>query len=103
MEVVPGQPPAGPLSAEAALPLIRQLIDALEYAHEKGIVHRDLKPANLKVTPQGNLKVLDFGLAKALASDSRARADAVNSPTLTMRATMAGIIVGTTAYMSPEQ
>src|ERR1035437_6520135 len=66
MELVEGQSPAGPLSPENALPLIRQLIDALEYAHEKGVVHRDLKPANLKITQIGRLKVLDFGLAKAL-------------------------------------
>jgi serine/threonine protein kinase len=61
MELVEGNPPQGPLSAAEALPLIHQLIDALEYAHEKGIVHRDLKPANLKVTPEGRVKVLDFG------------------------------------------
>src|SRR5215472_12861468 len=64
MELVEGQSPAGPLPAEEALPLIHQLIDALEYAHEKGVVHRDLKPANIKITPEGRVKVLDFGLAK---------------------------------------
>jgi serine/threonine-protein kinase len=69
MELVDGADLAGPLSEEQALPLIQQLIDALEYAHEKGIVHRDLKPANIKVTPDGRLKVLDFGLAKAIAAD----------------------------------
>src|ERR1035438_5118678 len=103
MELVPGQPPAGPLSAEAALPLIRQLIDALEYAHEKGVVHRDLKPANLMITPEGRLKVLDFGLAKALSADTASTGNPASSPTLTMQGTMAGVIMGTAAYMSPEQ
>src|SRR4051794_40472623 len=102
LELVEGQTLAGPLSEEEALPLIQQLIDALEYAHEKGIVHRDLKPANIKVTPEGRLKVLDFGLAKALAIDTPA-ADPATSPTLTMGATMAGVIMGTAGYMSPEQ
>ena len=105
LELVEGQTLAGPLSEEEALPLIHQLIDALEYAHEKGIIHRDLKPANIKITPEGRLKVLDFGLAKALANDAAAAAtgDAANSPTMTMRATMAGVIMGTAGYMSPEQ
>jgi Tol biopolymer transport system component len=107
MELVPGHPPAGPLSPEAALPLIRQLIDALEYAHEKGVVHRDLKPANLKITPEGRLKVLDFGLAKALsadtASDTAHSGNPASSPTLTIQGTLAGAIMGTAAYMSPEQ
>src|SRR5947209_5597078 len=102
MELVEGHTLAGPLPVEEALPLIHQLIDALEYAHEKGVVHRDLKPANIKVTPEGHLKVLDFGLAKALSNESPA-ADPTSSPTLTMRATMAGMIMGTAAYMSPEQ
>jgi Tol biopolymer transport system component len=104
LELVEGADLKGPLSAEEALPIIEQLIDALEYAHEKGIVHRDLKPANLKLTPDRRLKVLDFGLAKALSSDSaQPSADPAASPTLTMRATMAGVIMGTAAYMSPEQ
>jgi serine/threonine-protein kinase len=93
----------GPIAFDEALPLIHQLVDALEYAHEKGVVHRDLKPANIKVTPDGRLKVLDFGLAKAYASEELPAGNPANSPTLTMRATMAGMIVGTAAYMSPEQ
>lgn len=103
MELVEGQPPAGPISVETALPLISQLIDALEYAHEKSVVHRDLKPANLKITPEGRLKVLDFGLAKALSPDTSSIGDPASSPTLTMQGTMTGMIMGTAAYMSPEQ
>src|SRR5437667_9181665 len=102
MELVQGETLKGPLPVDQALPIIHQLIDALEYAHEKGIVHRDLKPANIKVTPEGRVKVLDFGLAKALAIDTVA-ADPASSPTITMRATMAGVIMGTAGYMSPEQ
>ncbi|HUQ90403.1 MAG TPA: protein kinase [Bryobacteraceae bacterium] len=103
LELVEGQTLAGPLSEEEALPLIHQLIDALEYAHEKGIVHRDLKPANIKITPEGRLKVLDFGLAKAMSNDAPEAGDPSLSPTLTMRATLTGVIMGTAAYMSPEQ
>jgi serine/threonine-protein kinase len=104
LELVEGQTLSGPLTEEEALPLIQQLIDALEYAHEKGIIHRDLKPANIKVTPEGRLKVLDFGLAKALSSEAAVGAsEPANSPTMTMRATMAGVIMGTAGYMSPEQ
>jgi eukaryotic-like serine/threonine-protein kinase len=94
----------GPMSLTDALPVARQIADALEAAHEAGIVHRDLKPANVKVRPDGMVKVLDFGLAKALApDDARATADATNSPTLTARATQMGMILGTAAYMAPEQ
>jgi eukaryotic-like serine/threonine-protein kinase len=95
----------GAIPPDDALPLVRQLIDALEYAHEKGIVHRDLKPANIKLTADGSLKVLDFGLAKAFAGDlaAAAAADPRSSPTMTMRATLAGVIMGTAAYMPPEQ
>ncbi len=92
----------GPMPPDEALPIARQMAEALEYAHEKGIVHRDLKPANVKVTADGNMKVLDFGLAKALA-DSPEAADIANSPTLSIAATKAGGILGTAAYMPPEQ
>src|SRR5262245_11286119 len=92
----------GPLPLEEALPLARQIAEALEYAHERGIVHRDLKPANIKLTREGSVKVLDFGLAKAL-NDEKPGVDRANSPTLSLAATQAGIILGTAAYMSPEQ
>ena len=93
---------AGPIALDDALPIARQIAEALEYAHDRGIVHRDLKPANVKVTPEGRVKVLDFGLAKALAAEA-AVGDPMSSPTITMRATMAGLIMGTAGYMSPEQ
>ena len=90
------------LQVGEALPIARQIALALEAAHEAGIVHRDLKPGNIKVRPDGTVKVLDFGLAKAAASD-RSGGELANSPTLTARATEAGLILGTAAYMSPEQ
>jgi Tol biopolymer transport system component len=93
---------AGPLPIDEALPIAAQIAEALEYAHERGIVHRDLKPANVKLTLDGRVKVLDFGLAKALAPEPPS-GDVKSSPTLTMRATMAGVIIGTAGYMSPEQ
>ena len=92
----------GPIPLEEALPIATQIAEALEYAHERGVVHRDLKPANIKITPKGRVKVLDFGLAKALSNEP-AISDPATSPTLTMRATLAGVILGTAAYMSPEQ
>jgi serine/threonine protein kinase len=87
---------------EESLSIAQQLAEALEYAHEHGIIHRDLKPANIKVTPDGCVKVLDFGLAKAMDPD-QSSADIANSPTLSVAMTQAGFIIGTAAYMSPEQ
>jgi hypothetical protein len=92
----------GPMPEDKARTIIDQLVDAIEYAHDKGVVHRDLKPANIKLTPEGRVKVLDFGLAKAVANEAT-HSDPARSPTLTMRATMAGVIMGTAAYMAPEQ
>lgn len=101
MELVSGESLKGPLPLETALNYTKQIADALEAAHEKGIVHRDLKPANIMVTPEGVVKVLDFGLAAvAQSSDS---SDPAHSPTLTISPTRAGMILGTAAYMSPEQ
>ena len=92
----------GPIPVDEALPIAKQIAKALEAAHEQGIIHRDLKPANVKVKPDGTVKVLDFGLAKAM--DPVGDASSVSmSPTLSMAATQQGIILGTAAYMSPEQ
>ncbi len=107
MELVEGPTLAGRIAQGAlpldeALPIATQIAEALEYAHERGIIHRDLKPANIKLTPSGDVKLLDFGLAKAL-DDSPASQDISDSPTLSMAATKAGLILGTAAYMSPEQ
>src|SRR5262249_48724696 len=102
MEYIEGPTLAGPIALAEALPIARQIAEALEAAHEKGIVHRDLKPANIKLTADGKVKVLDFGLAKAFDNESRI-SDPANSPTLTISATRAGMILGTAGYMSPEQ
>ena len=100
MELVPGETLKGPLPLATALNYAKQIVEALEAAHEKGITHRDLKPGNIMVTPEGVVKVLDFGLAFVTQERS---GDPMHSPTLTMRATEAGMILGTAAYMSPEQ
>jgi serine/threonine protein kinase len=93
----------GPIPVEEALHMAIQICEALEAAHEHGIIHRDLKPANVKITPEGKLKVLDFGLAKAY-NDNPSNANLSNSPTMmSMAGTNPGIILGTAAYMSPEQ
>ena len=93
---------AGAIPVEESLRIAHQIADALEYAHERGIVHRDLKPANVKVTSDDAVKVLDFGLAKAIEGDA-ASIDIATSPTMSRMATMAGVLLGTAAYMSPEQ
>jgi Tol biopolymer transport system component len=110
MELVEGEDLAqrlerGPIPVEDAIPIARQIAEALEQAHEKGIVHRDLKPANVKLTPDGQVKVLDFGLARAYGGEpgNGPSADLSQSPTLPQIGTQAGVILGTAAYMSPEQ
>src|SRR5438128_586575 len=101
MELVEGEDLRGPLPLAEALPIARQIAEALEAADDRGIIYRDLKPANIKVTPHGVVKVLDFGLAKAV--ETTASVIGVNSPTLTIRSTQAGIILGTAGYMACEQ
>jgi Tol biopolymer transport system component len=102
MELIHGEAPKGALPLETALHYARQIAEALEAAHEKGIVHRDLKPANIKITPEGVVKVLDFGLA-AVAPASLDDSNPANSPTETLGVSRMGVILGTAAYMSPEQ
>jgi Tol biopolymer transport system component len=109
LELVPGEDLSqriarGPISLDEALPIARDIAEALEFAHEQGVVHRDLKPANVKITPEGRVKVLDFGLAKAFDSDDPRDPRLSQSPTLLASSpTIAGVILGTAGYMSPEQ
>jgi serine/threonine protein kinase/Tol biopolymer transport system component len=93
----------GAIPLDEALPIAKQIAEALEAAHEQGIIHRDLKPANIKVRSDGNVKVLDFGLAKALEPAAGSSPSMSMSPTLSLQATQAGMILGTAGYMSPEQ
>ena len=101
-ETLAGRIARGPVSVDEALPLFIQIAEGLEAAHQKGVIHRDLKPANIKITPEGKVKILDFGLAKAFAPAESEVDDSSQSPTLT-KGTALGAIMGTASYMSPEQ
>ena len=109
MELVEGETLAeslhrGALTVEDTLDVGKQMAEALEAAHDKGIIHRDLKPANVKISPEGKVKVLDFGLAKAMSGgDESSQTEIANSPTITANFTRPGVVLGTAAYMSPEQ
>ncbi|HYB52461.1 MAG TPA: serine/threonine-protein kinase, partial [Thermoanaerobaculia bacterium] len=108
MELVPGETLSeslarGPMPLRAALGAARQIAEGLEAAHEKGIVHRDLKPSNIKITPEGRVKVLDLGLAKAMDARAEEPAGSSESPTVQLDETRPGVIVGTIEFMSPEQ
>jgi eukaryotic-like serine/threonine-protein kinase len=107
MELVEGETLAdriarGPIEPDEALSIARQIAEGLEAAHDRGVVHRDLKPANIRITPDGKVKVLDFGLAKMTERETSA-VEPSHSPTITVHATGAGVILGTAAYMSPGQ
>jgi eukaryotic-like serine/threonine-protein kinase len=108
MELVDGEDLAqrlarGAIPVDDAIPIALQVASGLEAAHERGIVHRDLKPGNIRLATDGTAKILDFGLAKAMNDDAGAAADPLNSPTFTSPATQLGVILGTAAYMAPEQ
>jgi serine/threonine-protein kinase len=108
MELVEGEDLAqrvarGAIPVTESLLIAKQIAEALEAAHEQGIIHRDLKPANIKMRPDGTVKVLDFGLAKALEPLATSTTDPTISPTLSPNMTRAGVILGTAAYMAPEQ
>ena len=92
----------GPVATEDALDIAKQIAEALEAAHGEGVIHRDLKPANVMIRPDGTVKVLVFGLAKAMAEESSSAVDA-KSPTITANYTRPGVVLGTAAYMSPER